>query len=60
MHSDEGRRAGGPSAKPALEVSMRLVVLVMAVVSALAGALMVEEGSPVQPELEATDPPLFV
>lgn len=39
---------------------MRLVVLVMAVVSALAGALMVEEGSPVQPELEATDPPLFV
>lgn len=39
---------------------MRLVVLVMALVSALAGALMVEQGGPVQPELDATEPPLFV
>ena len=39
---------------------MRLVVLAMALASALAGVLMVEQGSPVQPDTGAPDPHLFV
>lgn len=39
---------------------MRLVVLVMALASALAGAFMVEQGGSLQAETDATDPPLFV
>lgn len=39
---------------------MRLVVLAMALTSALAGVLMVEQGSPAQLDTEASDPHLFV
>lgn len=55
-----GERTELPSDLPHREVPMRFVVLTLAVVSALTGALLSGKPGPVQVEADTSDTALFV